>query len=374
MGQVKSRHLSMKILYDHQIYSLQKYGGISKYYSELLKNFPSEHEFKLALLLSDNQYLKEGYRYFRKINIPISDKKFKGQGFLKKKLYALNKLYSRYTISSNNYDLLHPTYFDTYFLNNLRKPYIVTVHDLIEFKFKEQFRENSLMSQMEHVIKKANRIISISENTKKDITDIFNINPDKIDIIYHGFNKPLRTGRSNPYGRYILFVGKRNGYKNFITFAKAVSILFHNESDLKLICVGLPLNKYELNELKELNIAEKTKVFGVNENELDNLYANAQLFVYPTLYEGFGMPILEAFANNCPVCLSNTSSLPEIAGEAGVYFDPTSAESILSAMEKVIYDSEFSKKIIDAGSIRLNNFSWKYCAEQTINSYRKTVS
>jgi len=364
----------MKILYDHQIFSLQKYGGISKYYSELFKNLSSEHQYTLSLLLSDNQYLKEGYQYFKKINIPIPDKKFKGRGFFKKKIYAINKRYSQHIISSNNYDLLHPTYFDTYFLNNLKTPYIVTVHDLIEFKFKEQFRNNSLMEQMERIIRKANRIISISENTKKDIIDIFNINPDKIDIVYHGFNKPLRLREQNPYGRYILFVGKRNGYKNFITFAKAASVLLIKESDLKLICVGLPFNKDEVKELKELNIVEKTKVLGVNEDELNDLYFHAQVFVYPTLYEGFGMPILEAFANNCPVCLSNTSSLPEVAGEAGVYFDPVNSDSILSAMEKVIYNSDFSKKIIAAGTNRLNNFSWKYCAEQTINSYRKALS
>jgi len=364
----------MKILYDHQIFSLQKYGGISKYFCEVLKNFSSEHQFALSLLLSDNQYLKEGYQYFKKKNIPIPDKKFKGQGFLKKKIYAINKIYSRHMISSNNYDLLHPTYFDTYFLNNLKKPFIVTVHDLIEFKFKEQFRDNSLMGQMEHIIRKANRIISISENTKKDIIDIFDINPDKIDTVHHGFNKTLRTEGKNPYGRYILFVGKRNGYKNFITFARAASVLFNKDSDLKLICVGLPFTKDEQNKLKELNIAEKTKVFSVTEDELNNLYSNALAFVYPTLYEGFGMPILEAFANNCPVCLSNTSSLPEVAGDAGVYFNPNSPDSILSAIEKVIYDADFSKEIIDAGNNRLNYFSWKYCAEQTINSYRKTIS
>ncbi len=364
----------MKILYDHQIFSLQKYGGISKYYSELFKNLSSEHQYTLSLLLSDNQYLKEGYQYFKKLNIPIPDKKFKGQGFFKKKIYAINKLYSQHIISSNNYDLLHPTYFDTYFLNNLKKPYIVTVHDLIEFKFKEQFRDNSLMGRMEQIIRKANRIISISENTKKDIIDIFGINPDKIDTVYHGFNKTLRTNGQNRYGRYILFVGKRNGYKNFITFAKAVSVLLNKESDLKLICVGLPFNRDEMNKLKELNIAEKTKVFGVAEDELNNIYSHAQVFVYPTLYEGFGMPILEAFANNCPVCLSNSSSLPEVAGEAGVYFDPANRDSMLNAIEKVIYDADFSKKIINAGNNRLNNFSWKYCAEQTLNSYRKTIS
>jgi len=364
----------MKIIYDYQIFSIQKYGGISKYFCELIKNLPTEHECKLSLLLSDNQYVKEGYQYFKKRTVTWPDKKFKGKGFLNKKLYKINRLYSKHIISSNNYDLLHPTYYDTYFLHGLKKPYIFTVHDLIEFKFKELYRTNSLMPQMEKVIKSANRIISISENTKEDLINIFNINPEKIDVIYHGFNKPLCNGEPNPFGRYILFVGKRGGYKNFITFASAVSVLLKKESDLKLICVGYPFSKEEIDDLRNLKILEKTISLGVNENKLNNLYYNAQVFVYPTLYEGFGMPILEAFANNCPVCLSNTSSLPEVAGNAGVYFDPNDRESILNAVEKVIYDSDYKKKIIDAGRNRLNNFSWKYCAEQTVNSYKKTLS
>ena len=96
----------------------------------------------------------------------------------------------------------------------------------------------------------------------------------------------------------------------------------NKERDLKLICVGLPFNKDELANLKSSKILDQTRVLAVNEETLNNLYSNALVFVYPSLYEGFGMPILEAFANNCPVCLSNTSCFPEIAGDAGVYFDP----------------------------------------------------
>ncbi len=364
----------MKILYDHQIFSIQKYGGISKYFCELMMNLPPEIEYNLSLILSDNQYLKEGHSYFKKKIIPWPDKIFKGKGFLNRCLYNINKGYSRHLISSNKYDLLHPTYYETYFLHNLKKPYIITVHDLIEFKFKGQFRDNSLMPQMEEIIKKANRIISISENTKADLINTFKICPEKIDVIYHGFNKPQHNEETNPYGRYILFVGKRNGYKNFTTFARALSILLQKESGLKLICVGLPFTKEETDELRNLKILEKTIALGVNENTLNNLYFHALVFVYPTLYEGFGMPILEAFANNCPVCLSHTSSLPEVAGEAGVYFDPHDQDSILQAIKKVIYDDDFTKKIIAAGSNRLKKFSWKYCGEQTLNAYRKTLS
>ncbi len=177
----------------------------------------------------------------------------------------------------------------------------------------------------------------------------------------------------NLYGRYILFVGRRAGYKNFKTFAKGVSVLLNKESELKLICVGHPFDKQEIADLKALNIYNQTIALSVNEDLLNNLYAHALVFVYPSLYEGFGMPILEAFANKCPVCLSNISSLPEVAGDAAVYFDPKYEESILDAIERIIYDTELSKKFIESGMERLKNFSWVNTAEQTIQSYRAAL-
>ena len=352
----------------------QKYGGITKYFCELIKNLPKEHQYKLSVLFSENQHLKDDQKYFNKIHIPITSMRdFKGKWRINSGAYKINKFYSEYTISLGNYDLLHPTFFDPYFLKNLKKPYVITVHDLIEFKFKDQYKNNSKIPEMEKIIKNANRIISISENTKKDLIDIMNINPDKIDVIYHGFNRPIFKSKSNSYGRYILFVGYRGGYKNFLTLAKVFSNLIKRDDNLRLICVGQPFLKEEIEELINLNILEKTLVLGVNENELNELYSNALAFVYPTLYEGFGMSILEAFANNCPVCLSNSSSLPEVAGNAGVYFDPTDPESITNAIEKVIYDEEFSKKLKNAGNLQLNHFSWKKCALETTTAYNRAI-
>lgn len=356
------------------MFSMQKYGGITKYFCELMKNLPPEHQFNLSVLLSDNQHLKEDFKVFRKLNIPLPDRESRLKLIIKKRLYDVNKIYTNYTIKVDSYDLFHPTYYDTYFLNKIKKPYVITVHDLIEFKFKEFFATSSLIPQMEQVIKKANRIISISENTKKDLIEIFKINPEKIDVIYHGFNKPLYQTKKNTFGRYILFVGRRGVYKNFEIFVKAVSVLLNKQNELKLICVGDPFKKEEINLLRSLKISERAITLGVNEKELNNLYSNALVFVYPTLYEGFGMPILEAFANNCPVCLSNTSSLPEIAGDAGVYFDPTDQESILNAVERIIFDNDFAKKLVNSGRKRLLNFSWKKTAEETITSYKKVIT
>jgi glycosyltransferase involved in cell wall biosynthesis len=242
------------------------------------------------------------------------------------------------------------------------------------FKFKDIFHwEKSNRPQMEKVIKNANRIISISQNTKKDLVDILQINPDKVDVIHHGFNKAISANKNNLFGKFILFVGSRERYKNFKPFVRAISKLLIKENGLKLVCVGLPFNKEELAELRKLNILEYMDVLTVNEKKLNNLYSNAEVFVYPSLYEGFGMPILEAFANNCPVCLSNTSCFPEIAGDAGAYFDPYNIESILETVTKVLYSNDLKKQLIKAGNERLDNFSWKKTAQETTISYKKTL-
>jgi len=364
----------MKILYDHQRFSLQKYGGITKYFSEIITNLPAGHEYQLALYFSDNQYLAEKRQFFRKKNI-LPDKSFPKKDEVKKIIYAVNQWYSKRCISANDFDVFHPTFYDDYFLKILKRPYVVTVHDLIEFRFQEMFvHHEEIRRQMERVIKNANRVIAISEHTKKDVMEIFGIDAGKIDVIHHGFNKPPGKETRNVYGRYILFVGHRDRYKNFKTFAKAAGVLLGKEKDIRLVCVGSQFNREETEELSNLNILDRSLSLYVDEESLNALYAHALTFVFPSRYEGFGMPILEAFANNCPVCLSDASCFPEIAGNAGVYFDPGEPDSILSAMEKIIYSKDFAAEIIKAGQKKLENFSWKKAANETILSYQKVIS
>ena len=366
----------MKILYDHQIFSKQKHGGITKYFCEIIRNIPSEHQFKLALLFSDNVHLNENHDFFKKKFFELPRNTFKGKLFLINQLFNINQSYSRYSVSRNNYDLFHPTFYDSYFLKYLKKPYVITVHDLIEFKFKDTYNNNnnsSIRLQMETVIRKANRIIAISNNTKRDIIETFNINPDKIDVIYHGFNRQDLTKYENEFGRYILFVGSRALYKNFNFFVNAITPLLKKEKDIKLICVGIPFGEEELKNLERLKISHQVTAMNVSEEKLNQLYRNALVFVFPSLYEGFGMPILEAFANACPVCLSNTSCFPEIAGNAAVYFDPLDKESIFQAVSNIIYNSEFRSKIVDAATNRLLNFSWSKAAQETAASYKKAI-
>jgi glycosyltransferase involved in cell wall biosynthesis len=361
----------VKILYDHQIFSLQKYGGITRYFCELILNLPDEHHYILSLVFSDNHYLKENSSSFKKLDI-LPDKVFKGKPFIKRNIYSINKLYSQYCLSTKDFDLFHPTYYNRYFLKLLKKPYVLTIHDLIVFKHRNASEiPDFMMSQMKDVIKNANRLIAISENTKKDLIEILNVNPDKIDVIYHGYSGNVSNNKTENNDRYILYVGRRGEYKNFRTFVQAISPLLKREKDLQLICAGDPFEPEEMMFLAKLGISNQTLALTIGDDKLNKLYSNALVFVFPSLYEGFGLPILEAFANSCPVCLSNTSCFPEIAGIAGAYFDPYDYESILSAIEKVIYDNDYAKSLIREGHNRLKKYSWTKTVEETLETYKK---
>jgi glycosyltransferase involved in cell wall biosynthesis len=259
-------------------------------------------------------------------------------------------------------------------VNLIKKPYIVTVHDLIVFKFENVDRKKEQMEAMERIVQNARRIIAISEHTKKDLIEVLKVNPEKIDVVYHGFNRFAIDNTENQYGRYLLYVGARPGYKNFSNFIKAFRDISVKDRSLKLICTGAPFSKSEVEELRNMNLLEKSIAIGVDEKKLNELYSHALAFVYPTMYEGFGMSILEAFANGCPVCLSNTSCLPEVAGNAGIYFEPDNPDSIASAITRTIYDKSFSAEMIAEGKKRLQNFSWEKCARQTIESYKRALA
>lgn len=353
------------------MFSLQRFGGVTRYFCELMKNLPGENQFKLSVLFSSNQYLKENKNIFKTRDL-LPAGNFKGKYYIEKQLTAINRQYSKKCIAQNNFDVFHPTYNDNYFLNLLKKPFVITVHDLIIFKFGDTFYKNYTgKSNLANAITRANRIIAISNNTKKDLLELFNVSEDRVDVIYHGHNKTGVTSKKFAFKNYILFVGRRDLYKNFIPFVKAIHSLLLREPDLKLICVGQPFDKTEMELFHKLGIGAKLTALNADEASLNNLYAGARLFVFPSLYEGFGFPILEAFANECPVCLSNASCFPEIAKEGAVYFDPNDQESMLSAVEAVLYNEELKKQIVAAGSERLNFFSWQKTAIETMNTYSK---
>lgn len=363
----------MKILYDHQIFSLQKYGGVSKYFCELLKRIPREL-WDTTTLFSQNEYIKSA-NLFKYYDI-IPNHNFKGKSLL---MNELNKIYSIYKITHDTYDIFHQTHFGTYCLSALKnKKLITTFHDMNHTKHAELYGQTRINNPhkieilQKKSIEQANKVIAVSQNTKDDLINLWNIDKEKIVVIHHGIDKNkidnLDSKRIIP-NPYILFVGARDGFKNFNRFIQAFSNVSKNNSDLKLICTGFKFSAEEITKLTTLKIIDKTIQISADEKMMARLYRDAASFIYPSLYEGFGMPILEAMVYGCPVILSNSSSFPEVAGNAGIYFDPFQVDDMVEKIKLLIHSEELRKEKIILGYDQLKLFSWEKSAQEHLNVY-----
>lgn len=350
---------------------MQNFGGISRYFFELMNNASSAgFEYDLSLLLSSNEYLFESTKISSAIKIP---NKF-AKNFYRLS-NQLNLQYSQLQINYADYDILHPTFYEDYFVQKIKNPYVLTVHDLINEKFPQYFQNNNkLVKQKQNLIENASRIIAVSENTKKDIIEHFKINESKIDVIYLAESlssiKSLKVEKLPP--RYLLFIGKRGGYKNFENMYEGVKNLLKKESDLFLVCAGG--GEFSLTEKGQFlrdELSHKINYFSFTKNEeLKYLYENAVCFIFPSLYEGFGIPVLESFASGCVLCVSYSSSLKEIGGSAALYFDPNSPEEIKNAVEHAL-SLDKKNAYIEEGFQELKKYTWRKTTEHTFNTYKK---
>lgn len=362
----------MKVLYDHQIFSVQRYGGISRYFYELVREFNNiqDVDCEIPLLLSNNYYISDK-KVTNHVNL-LSNKQFFG----KQRLFNyLNKSNTIFEIKQQKFDIFHPTYYDPYFLKYIgEKPFVLTIYDMIHERYNELFSRNDKTIQYKkQLLSRASKIIAISESTKKDIIELLGIDKSKIEVIYLG-NSMLPIPNKDLNFRlpknYILFVGSRRGYKNFERFINSIAELLQENKEIFIVCAGG--GRFDFVEkilFEKLKILKQIIQYNVDDTLLAYLYQNAQCFVFPSLYEGFGIPILESFACGCPLICSNTSSLPEIAREGALYCDPTNEDSIKNAIKKVLNDKQLAEKLIIKGYQRLQEFSWQRTAIETKKVY-----
>jgi glycosyltransferase involved in cell wall biosynthesis len=367
----------MKLLIDNQIFDKQILGGISKYHSELLKYLNIICKVSHPIIYTKNIYLLKKSKYLFFLSSLRLDKINK----INKLIIYLNKKIIFINLKKSNFDIFIPTYYNTNFLNFIgKKPFIVTIHDMTHELFPLYFNNDlSVISKKKLLIEKSTKIIAVSKNTKKDILDIYpHIPSDKIKVIYldhsieSNFNKERPDFISNK--NYILFVGNRENYKNFEWFIKSVSewILTNN---FNIICIGG--NKFSLTEInlfKDLCIENCIFQYFVNENILSSFYYNAFAFVFPSEYEGFGIPILEAMACECPVILPKKSSFPEVAGDAGIYFDLNSSISLLYSLNLLLFDLNSRYLFVEKGKLHLKKFSWEKSSSQFYDLCNNIIS
>ncbi len=251
-------------------------------------------------------------------------------------------------------------------------PMVMSIMDLSYIYFPEMFKKRDLWQLRRWTassVKKAKRILTISKFSKNAIIDYYHLDPKKVVITYPGLKmtknkKKVDLKKYNVEGDFLLYVGTLQPRKNLNKLIEAFSRL--SNKDLKLVIVGKKgwLYKEIFEKVKKLNLTKKVIFTGfVPDEHLPAFYQKAQCFVLVSLYEGFGLPALEAMHYGCPVVISDVSSLPEVVGEAGVLVDPNKTEEIANGIEKAIKNRE---ELIEKGYQQAKKFSWEKCARETL--------
>ena len=354
---------SMKILYDHQIF-YPRYGGASKYFSMLISSLPRDI-WQTTALFSSNEYVKatnifKTYPYL-----------FKGQALI---CEYLNRIYTKYCINRQDFDIFHQTNFGTYCLKDLKdKPMVTTYHDS---NLSTLDPHPKIVARQAVSLMRSEAIITVSQNTKNDMLKLFDVDESKVFVVHHGIEKfdlsTLNPSRVFSFP-YILYVGRRSKYKNFERFLRSFAVLCEMFDEVHLVCTSIPFSNEELLLIEKLGVSSRIHHIFASEDTMKCLFRDSEFFVYPSLYEGFGMPILEAWSCNCPVVLSYASCFPEIAGNAGLYFDPYSIDDMVDKMAMMLSDEGLRKFYQERGTKRVLTFSWEKCAQEHMNIYRSLL-
>lgn len=267
---------------------------------------------------------------------------------------------------------------------NISIPSVVTIHDLSYFYYPEDFLKRDLYklrNWTEYSIQNAASLIAVSECTKKDIIKFYEIPESKISVIHNGFEKRIeRSTLTLPHDLdthpFILNVGTLQPRKNIATVIRAFSKFRKHYRNHKLVVAGKTGWLYDdLFKLTSESDLQDYVIFTgyVADDELAAYYKKAFCYVTASLYEGFGIPVLEAMSYECPVISSNSSSLPEVAGDAAIYFDPKSEDELIMAFTKLAKDKKLRSLFIEKGKNQIKKFSWEKCAKETFEVLKNAV-
>jgi len=365
----------MKVLYDYEIFLIQKYGGATRYFYEIISRLAEKKELDIILYMGYhiNRYglddLKDKYYKFHGKKIPQLPKTKLISTKLQKPVFEKFRV-------KTDYDIFHHTYYGDYRKKSGAKD-LITVHDFTHEKFPDNFSGLDVtIERKKNAVMNADGIICISETTKKDLLELYHIDESKIKVIYHGNSLKYDVTEKAIFEKpYLLYVGDRRAYKNFGLVLKGFRDSDFIKKNFSLLCFGGgEFRKNEAELIQKYGLEGKIFQTEGSDRELANAYRYASVFIYPSLYEGFGIPLLEAMHYGCPIAASDSSCFPEVAGDAAVYFNPGSEEEMTGAIEKVVNDTEVRDKLVKSGIEREKMFGWDKCAEETFEFYKKVVN
>jgi glycosyltransferase involved in cell wall biosynthesis len=355
------------IVFDNIIFDLQRRGGGSIYWAELISRVSSDSGFRPSFISGN-----------RMDNIAFKNYTWDGVVIGKECATSLFRFFPpRY--KSGNRHVFHSSYYR--YSNCSTAVNVSTIHDFTHELFMSGIRASIHHKMKSNAIRKSKEIICVSQNTKNDLLRLFReVDPVHVHVVYNGASPeyhPLSRVDSDDeinrrYGLepkgYVLFVGHRTSYKNFNIVVEAVRKI----GKYRLAIVGNELAPFEKRELDRL-IPNRYSVYSdLSNTQLNSLYNSSFCLVYPSSYEGFGIPLVEAMSAGCPVVCSASSSLPEVGGEAVIYLDSLSVDQ---CVEKIcsLEDESLRRLHIALGIQQAKKFSWNKCVEETMAIYRQAL-
>lgn len=358
----------VRVAFDEQIFALQRYGGISRLFYELIREF---HESPLlgvdSLPLSApviNEYVLSDPSICKSLKVWRATSP-----------YPTLARYLLRAPRTESADIVHNTfYLPRLRMDHRRVPSVVTLYDLIPEILPRTRRRLDFLTRKEQMLRKAKHIICISESTERDLRRVYPHIEAPTTIAYPGVSERFRNAASAPTGApesFVLHVGNRGSYKDGDLLARAFSAIHEDFPDTQLLFVGGgAFNGWERSLHAELGISRKVHHLALSDTDMPGIYQRALVTVYPSRYEGFGLPVVEAMAAGSPVILSSTSSLPEVGGSAARYFPAGSAESLAQRLIAVLSDEDERRRMSAAGRERSLQFSWKNYATSTSHAYK----
>jgi glycosyltransferase involved in cell wall biosynthesis len=365
----------MRIAYDQQIFEMQRHGGISRYFTELVRNLGQRDGIDPAVIapVFINQYLlKPDVR--RRVRGTFFPFRFRGEARVAR---AANKALLPLYMAGRNFDIVHETYYSRVRRGRGRVR-VVTVYDMIHELFPQDFPDSAQVTAAKHAaVQRADHIICISETTRQDAIRLLGISPEHSSVIYLGcsLDAPAAAAASEATpAPCILYVGVRSGYKNFLVLLEAFAAAKSLPQTVDLVAFGgRPFSAEERQRIEDLGVTGRVRQLSGSDRLLDAHYRAAITFVYPSRYEGFGIPPLEAMAVGCPVACSDAGSIREVVGDAGAYFHPDDVGGLRSILERLAQDRAYAAQLRALGFAQIQKYSWERCAGETLRLYERLL-
>lgn len=400
MDHIDMSENNIRILYD-ELGFFEPHGGVSRLFTEVMRNLPQGFEWRLSPVCTGNAYLQEPpfclpsakesvHDFIRNTlhghSFPGVSHVYKMLGRIFPERFPSGELANARSrvklLRAGDFDVFHTTtphpMFNSWSSAVGKKPIVTTVVDLIPEILGNSRRVRHFRKQL---LQKSDHIIAITECTKRDLMRLYDVNEEKISVVYLGYNMPLEGNQHESIDlevrwglktrQFLLFVGKRGGYKNFTWMVQSLAPLL--KDGLKLFCTGSPFSAQEKTLLSRLGVEGQVVQSFVSDLEMRALFGNALAFIHPSIYEGFGIPILDAFAAGCPAVLANASCFPEVAGGAALYFDPHEEGTFRAQIEKLSRSIDLRDALVGKGYDRVREFSWRKCAQETADVYARLV-